>query len=80
MSDRKCRGCGMPIEFIRSAETGKVIPAQRVQTVYVRTKDLAGETELRPHDGRLDGEEIQFYVSHFETCPYADRFSGARRS
>lgn len=73
MSEKKpCRGCGIPIEFIRNEATGKMIPAQMVRSVYVVVEDLAGERALRKMtpDGFEGG-----YVSHFETCPVADRFS-----
>ena len=70
MSEVPCRGCGMKIEFVKSATTGKAIPLQRIRRIYSVVADEAQQvTEL---DGVL-------FVSHFETCPQAASFSRPRK-
>ena len=73
---RPCRGCGMPLEWL-PAPSGKVLPAQRVRTVYYLTDGASQRLE------RLESEDgltlPPHYVSHFETCPAARRFSSSRR-
>ena len=63
---RPCRACGMKIEM-RDGPNGKVIPLQRVRTVYVANDD-GSVTKAS-----VAGDAI--YVSHFETCPKASSFS-----
>lgn len=69
MASRPCKRCRMPIEMIRGP-AGPMIPAQKVRTVYELQADLTGEPEL----ARVERGETVTYVSHFETCPYANEF------
>ncbi len=68
---RPCKRCGLPITFIRGP-SGKVIPAQRVRRVFFLGIDLAGTPELSTT--AFSGARETF-VSHFETCPFANEFS-----
>lgn len=54
----------MKIAFIEGP-TGRVIPAQRVRTVYSREGDKLFKCT----------PQGEVYVSHFETCPGAREFS-----
>lgn len=60
----------MPISFIRSDASGRMIPMQKVRSVYAIGPDLAGETVATKRTGI--GE---CWVSHFETCPNATELS-----
>ena len=72
MAEVACRGCGMKIEFISSAQNPeKSIPAQRVRVVYEK---ISG-----PDHPRLQVVATrELYINHFETCPKAARFSKGR--
>ncbi len=62
----------MPMEF-HTGPNGRVIPLSKVRTVYVLRANLFGTAlEVAPVDGEA-------FVSHFEVCPKADRFSGQKR-
>lgn len=61
----------MSIEF-RHGPDSKLIPLQKVRTVYALQDEL--------HGGRVvkvaSPPEVEaYYVSHFETCPNAGEFS-----
>ena len=74
MSDtRACRKCGMKIEF-RVGPNGKILPLQRVRSVYVLDQGGQVDNANAAHAG---AEAI--YVSHFETCPNASDFSRGRK-
>lgn len=73
----KCRGCNMPITFIKNHQTGAMIPAQAVRTIYQLRKDLLGESYLEIVD--VGVQHSRLYISHFETCPEAKRFSSSTR-
>lgn len=64
---RPCKLCGMRVLF-RPGPGGKVIPLQRVRTVYTMRIDrrAAAKLEVAP--------QLELYVSHFETCPHAGQF------
>ena len=67
-NSRPCSGCGMKIEFIKNS-AGQFVPAQRVRAVMV------------VRDGRLMAlEVVGAYVSHYETCPDANKFSRQRHA
>ena len=72
---RPCRACGMPIEF-REGPDGRVIPLQRVRTVYAMTAPLFGGVVRRLED---DPNDEARFVSHFETCPHAGHFSKGKQ-
>lgn len=65
MSDsRPCKACGMAIEF-RHGPDSKLIPLQKVRTVYALDDEL--------HGGRVrkiatEPSVEAYYVSHWETC------------
>jgi hypothetical protein len=63
----------MPIELIQGPN-GKVIPAQRIRSLYslVLALDPPGEPRLQKVPLEVGAEH---FVSHFETCPEADHFS-----
>lgn len=64
---RKCKGCGMPIEF-RIGPAGRLIPLQRVRSVYAVLLPLhGGGVELWTTPAEAEG----IFVSHWETCPNA---------
>ena len=68
MTARPCRGCGRELTFA-PGPSGKTLPLERVRNVYIIS--VTGEAILVPTDaiGR------DRYISHFETCPQAGRFS-----
>lgn len=66
----RCQRCLQKIEFL-TGPSGRVIPVQRVRTVYV---ERGGALEKATPEGVV-------YVSHFEACPYAGEFSrGGRKA
>lgn len=71
----KCRSCKAEIEFIEGP-SGRPIPAQKVTAIYVEEEDGQGKRKLVrasvPDAGPI------FWVSHFQTCPEAERFSRGR--
>jgi len=68
-----CRGCGKSIDWGVTPE-GKKIPLDPSAPVYVIT-----ERSSRP-DGSWGVQRTQdAMVSHFITCPDANRFSGSKR-
>ena len=74
----KCKACGADIVFIPT-KAGKTMPCDSQKIPY-RVNLTSGKYNLVLPDGRvtradLDLESNQFgYVSHFATCPAADRF------
>lgn len=78
----KCRGCGAPIEFIKTP-TGKMLPVDQ-QTINFIPGSGKGERKFVTDQGRVvsgipvgdaheGGYEIG-YVPHWATCPEADKF------
>lgn len=75
----KCRSCGAEIEFI-DGPNGRPIPAQKIRTVYRR---VTANTEARLlkveiFDTPTNEPVGDLWISHFETCPDASRFSRKR--
>ena len=66
--DKKCE-CGQEIVFAINPETGKRNPMVLVQTYRLRE---AGDAPLLQK-----GEKL--YISHFLTCPLADKFSKGKK-
>ena len=75
-----CRGCGAPIIWIKTA-SGKAMPCDAKPVMYWR--DVCGPERIVTKDGhvvtgRLMGDALSptgtGYISHFATCPAADRF------
>lgn len=68
-----CKGCGRPIIWAQNPDTGKRVPLDAKAVVY----------DLTHHEG--DGDAVvqrtmNAYVSHFNTCPKANSFSGGKKS
>lgn len=74
----KCKACGADIIWIKTPN-GKAMPCDS-QKVYFKNTTPYGSLRLVLPDGRLasgewDLESDQYgYVSHFATCPSADKF------
>lgn len=85
-----CRGCGKEIAFIKTVK-GKTMPVDP-EPVWV-SQCAGGSPYLRPDGtyvtGRIVGDAydtedpdtnlIEAYVSHFATCPEANRFRKDRK-
>lgn len=73
----KCRACKAEIEFIEGP-SGRPIPAQKVTAIYVEEEDGHGKRRLVrvsvPDAGPV------YWISHFQTCPEAGKFSKGRSS
>ena len=81
-----CRACGATITFIKT-QAGKTMPVDANAVSFV-----AGGSELfvlpdgstahgtRCEYGKGDQTEQIGYISHFATCPSADRFRKPRKS
>ena len=76
----KCRSCGKLITFIKT-RSGKSMPCDAEQVRFV--PDLNGKNLYVLEDGsvihgalpRPDDSDIETgYISHYATCPEADRF------
>ena len=70
---KPCMGCGRPIIWALNPTTGKKVPLDAKAIVY----------DVTHHEG--DGDviverAINAYVSHFNTCPKANSFSGSKKS
>lgn len=76
MSEEKCKGCGKTIIW-GMTEDGKKIPLDPAPPVYT----LSGFAS--PVDSRYSevarAKRTDFMVSHFATCPQADRFSANKK-
>ncbi len=76
----KCKGCGKRIVWGETPE-GKKIPLDPSAPVYsIDVGENSGE--MRVWDGlgvRPVERRRGFMVSHFATCPDANRFSGSKR-
>lgn len=72
----KCRGCKAEIEFVESPD-GRRMPVQKVTAVYIAVVDGGGNRSLKkiPLSATYGAE---YYVSHFQTCAQAERFSRRR--
>ncbi|MBQ7556888.1 MAG: hypothetical protein IJT00_02380 [Lachnospiraceae bacterium] len=79
-----CRGCGRPIGFIRTVK-GKTMPVDPEPVCFL--PDVTKSRKYVLLDGKVvtgadcgeDNEGAWIgYVSHFETCPDADRFRHRR--
>lgn len=67
MTRRPCKSCGRELTFARSTD-GKVIPLDMVAPVY--------ELELDPDGVQMVAlRTTSAHVSHFATCPHAERHS-----
>ena len=64
LSESECRACGAKIYFGFNEKTNKFIPLDKKAPTYEITHTELGQTAVRS----------EAYVSHFATCPQADRF------
>ena len=81
-----CRACGAELLFIKT-QNGKTIPCDAESRRFYACED--GKELFVLADGRvkrgrtvpmeLDGADIGF-ISHFATCPEADKFRKPRKS
>ena len=67
---RPCRACGRELVFA-VGPGGKPIPLRRVRNVYTLSSDGAAEVVLAATDDK--------FISHFEDCPAASRFSKPKK-
>lgn len=76
----KCRGCGADIRFVTLKANGKKIPVNPGVLYY---EDPRGDNVIITADGRVSHgclaaveskTAVRGWVSHFATCPVADRF------
>ena len=81
-----CRGCGRDIAFIKT-QAGKSMPVDPDPVYFIaedhgRNKyvmiDGTVHSGREPHYG--DGESRIGYISHFATCPEADKFHKKNKS
>lgn len=85
MKTTACRACGQEIIFIKTL-AGKTIPCDAESRRFFPQQDglelfvmLDGSTRHgRSVTAEIDGTEIGF-ISHFATCPEADRFRKPRK-
>lgn len=74
----KCKGCGADIIWIKMP-TGKAMPCDPEKVPYKNTFP-AGELTLITPEGKIAKGELDLnsetygYVSHFATCPVANKF------
>ena len=90
MKTSYCRACGAEIGFIKTV-AGKTMPVD-VHGIYFVPDSLATEVFVMPDGnvkrGRRTTEDASplteepelGYVSHFATCPEADKFRKPRKS
>lgn len=76
MSEARCRGCKKEIVWATTS-TGKNIPLDPSVTVYSVVPERGRLIAVQPTPGVL-GE--RFLVSHFNTCPNANDFSGKNKN
>jgi hypothetical protein len=76
----KCRGCGADIIWIKTPG-GKSMPCDPIPVMYWEKAKAPGKV-VTPNgeikncvfEGDLDKATGVGYISHFSTCPQADRF------
>ena len=71
-----CRGCGRPVRW--AFIDGKNVPLDPIAPIYMRIYSPDTQEHFWVRDERLDDEPLAL-VSHFATCPEANRFSRNRR-
>lgn len=80
MKKSTCRGCGAPLVWIRTA-AGKSMPCDAEPVLYKAREGAAGKIvtpngEVLSCDLDVEPDEATGigYISHFGTCPQAERF------
>ena len=76
-----CKGCGATITFVRLCN-GRMMPVNPTPVYYEDPRD--GAAVIVTEDGRVSsgrqegvavvGSRVRGYISHFATCPAADRY------
>ena len=75
----KCRSCGAEVTWIRMA-SGKKMPCDAAPVMY--WAKMGGTEKIVTPNGEVISCELQGdvkeatglgYISHFSTCPYADK-------
>lgn len=81
-----CRACGAPIGFIKT-KAGKTVPVDEKSVNFLpdpEGKELFVLVDGSTQRGARVEEESNSsqigFISHFATCPEADRFRKARKS
>ena len=81
-----CRACGAEIMFIKTVG-GKSIPVDSDSVYYIQKKD--GNKKIVTPNGEVISADLTEdsakatgigYISHFATCPEADKFRKPRKS
>lgn len=72
-----CKGCGAPIIFAKSRETKKIIPLDDKAPVFIVS--IVGTDKFNNNVYACDRAGDAIKVSHFATCPQANRFSKTKR-
>ena len=81
----QCRGCGADIAFIKTV-AGKTMPVNPEEVAY--EQKAGGSLKIVTPNGEVLSAERPAdpkkatgigYISHFATCPAADRFSGRKK-
>ncbi len=72
---RKCRACGLPLEFIYD-QRGKLVAVQRVTVVYLVGRSVKG-SRLLIRQNSLAGEAIR--IPHSGSCPREGKVSRKQR-
>lgn len=77
----RCKSCGREIAWIRLT-TGKLMPVDVAPVYYEDRRD--GAAVIVTEDGRVScghteavaviGSKVRGYMSHFATCPAADKY------
>jgi len=78
----KCKGCGADIIWIKM-KTGKAMPCDPEKVPFNNTWPAGGLTLITPEGKIAKGEmdlssDTYGYVSHFATCPVANKFRKER--
>lgn len=71
----KCRGCNAEIVWAKT-QNGKNVPLDPRAIVYSVAPFEGNLIAIQPV-GHIPGEK--FMVSHFNTCPNANEFSGSKK-
>ena len=86
MNMTTCRGCGAPIGFIKTV-AGKSIPVDPEEITY--WQKAGGSKKIVTPNGEVVSAELEGdpqtatgvgFVSHFATCPEAEKFHKSRKS
>lgn len=83
----ECRGCKAKIGFIKIAGKDKTMPVNAESVYYIQK--AGGSQKIVTPNGEVLSAELTDdpqkatgigYISHFATCPAADKFRNPRKS